>query len=301
MKKFTVISIALAMLMASATSFVMADETTPVVPAEEIVETTEPNAGNIDDTAEVEDADGAKSAKTANDKKEKPDKVKEEKPEKVKDDIDEENDNKDEIDDGNDDADDKDNIDDDKDNVDDEAEKAEKRKVSKELLEQKKAERKQAKLEIAAYIDEIKAIFKDSDVETRKEILAEIAEAKRALRDYSIGTFIKGIAVDFDKYDGVKPMIENNRTLTPLRAVSEAYGAEVVWEEETQTITITKDIIKIAMQIGSETAYVNEQEVQLDVAPKIIKNRTLVPIRFISETFNLNVEWDEESQTVVID
>ena len=55
------------------------------------------------------------------------------------------------------------------------------------------------------------------------------------------------------------------------------------------------------MQIGSETAYVNEQEVQLDVAPKIIKNRTLVPIRFISETFNLNVEWDEESQTVVID
>ncbi|MGM9551188.1 MAG: copper amine oxidase N-terminal domain-containing protein [Clostridia bacterium] len=168
-------------------------------------------------------------------------------------------------------------------------------------MEQKKAEREQAKLETKEYVDEIKAIFKDADVETRKEILACIAAAKAELKDYSIGTFVKGIAVDFDKYDGVEPVIQNNRTLVPLRAISEAYGAEVEWDGETQTIIITKDETVIVMQIGSEKAYVNDEEVTLDVAPKMVKYRTLVPLRFISEAFGFKVEWDQESLTVVID
>lgn len=176
-----------------------------------------------------------------------------------------------------------------------------KSKIDKEQLAQKKAELKEKKAETAAYIKEMKALFKDADPEARKEILDDIAAAKRELKDYSIGTFIKGIEVDYDKYDGVKPKIENGRTLVPVRAIAETYEADVVWDEVNQSITITKDDTAIVMQIGNLSAKVNDEEVTLEVAPKIIKDRTLVPIRFVLEALGLDVEWDQESQTIIVE
>lgn len=269
MKKFTVIAIALAIFMAGTTSFAYSKE-----------------AGT-----DISAVAGAAQEQNVpkKDKTEKPDKVKNDK-EEISDKVN---------------AEDKEEIDD-KENADDkengkEEEKISKRKINKELLEQKKEERRQEKLETAAFVKEMKELFHAADAETRKEILAEIAEAKRELKDYSIGTFIKGIAVDFDKYDGVKPVIENNRTLAPLRAVSEAFGADVLWEADTETITVSKDETKIVMQIGEKKAYVNNEAVTIDAAPKIVNGRTLVPIRFIAEAFDLGVAWDADSQTVVVE
>lgn len=176
-----------------------------------------------------------------------------------------------------------------------------KSKIDKEQLAQKKVELKEKKADTAAYIKEIKALFREADNEARKEILADIAEVKRDLKDYSIGTFIKGIEVDYDKYDGVKPKIENGRTLVPIRAIAEIYEAAVIWDEENQTITITKDETVIIMQIDNLSAKINDEEVPLEVAPKMIKNRTLVPIRFVLEALGLDVEWDQESRTIIVE
>ena len=95
-------------------------------------------------------------------------------------------------------------------------------------------------------------------------------------------------------------MIENGRTLVPIRAVSETLKAEVEWYDDTQEITVTKGDIFVKMAIGNSKAYVNGGEQQLDTPPTIRNGRTLVPLRFVAESLKLNVEWIDESRTIII-
>ena len=96
------------------------------------------------------------------------------------------------------------------------------------------------------------------------------------------------------------PMISSGRTMVPLRFVGEAFGAEFTYEASSKTIDIAFGSDKIRMQIGKKAAVVNGKEVVLDAAPFIVNGRTLVPIRFISETFGAEVVWDGVTKTVTI-
>lgn len=99
---------------------------------------------------------------------------------------------------------------------------------------------------------------------------------------------------------GTAPAIINDRTLLPVRAVVEEIGGDVAWDDETQTVILAcgKDIV--VLEINNMTAYHNEESHTLDAAPTIINDRTMLPIRFIAESFNFNVAWDGETQTVTI-
>lgn len=77
-------------------------------------------------------------------------------------------------------------------------------------------------------------------------------------------------------------------------------GAEVSWDGNTKTIGILKDNKNINLIIGNETATIDNLPTILDVPPQIIDGTTLVPIRFIAENFNCNVEWKGETKTVYI-
>lgn len=98
--------------------------------------------------------------------------------------------------------------------------------------------------------------------------------------------------------------IENDRTLIPMRAIFEAVGADVVWDEEMSTVhssrKIGEEVHYLTMQVGTPTAYVDGQPVELDVPAKIIEDRTFVPLRFVVESLGETVEWDQESMTVSI-
>ncbi|MGE5379734.1 MAG: copper amine oxidase N-terminal domain-containing protein [Methylocystaceae bacterium] len=107
---------------------------------------------------------------------------------------------------------------------------------------------------------------------------------------------LDGRQISFD----VPPVIENGRTLVPLRAIFEALGATVNWDETTQTVTAAKDNTTIKLRINSTTASLNGQPAALDVPAKIMKNRTLVPLRFVSEALGTDVNWNNENQTAVI-
>ena len=114
--------------------------------------------------------------------------------------------------------------------------------------------------------------------------------------DDDIKVTLDGQAIAFD----VQPQIIDERTMVPLRAIFEALGASVDWDQETQTVTAAKGDTKIALTIGKNVIYVNDKPIELDVAPLIIDERTLVPVRAIAESFGLDVDWDGENATVII-
>ena len=96
----------------------------------------------------------------------------------------------------------------------------------------------------------------------------------------------------------VWPDIINDRTMVPLRAIFEELGADVDWNGETRTVTSTKGETTIKLTIDDPVMYVNGEEVALDSPACIVENRTLVPVRAISEAFDLKVEWDSDTRTV---
>jgi hypothetical protein len=83
--------------------------------------------------------------------------------------------------------------------------------------------------------------------------------------------------------------VTNNRTLVPLRLVSELLGANVDWDEKRKTITVTEEETKISLTINSREANINGQTKMLDVPPSMLEGKTYVPVRFIAEALSADV------------
>lgn len=117
-----------------------------------------------------------------------------------------------------------------------------------------------------------------------------------------INVCINGTNVNFD----TPPIIHNDRTLVPMRKIFEEFGFQVEWLSETQTIIVTQNSRIIALQIGkSKIIYTDIKTnmtsiIQSDTPPIIYNNRTLIPIRVISEALGYTVEWNGEDQSVII-
>ncbi len=97
------------------------------------------------------------------------------------------------------------------------------------------------------------------------------------------------------------PVIIHDRTLVPLRAIFEALGANVNWYDATKTVTATNGTTNISLTIGSSIMYKNGEAILIDYAGEIINNRTMVPVRAVSEAFGAKVEWDNDNRTVHVD
>jgi Copper amine oxidase N-terminal domain. len=103
---------------------------------------------------------------------------------------------------------------------------------------------------------------------------------------------IDGVTIGSD----VRPEVKNNRTMVPLRVISENLGAKVNWSNS--EATITKDGLKVILKLNSKTAVVNGKSVTLDAAPYVKNNRVVVPLRFIAETFDCEVGYRNSVVTV---
>ncbi len=115
-----------------------------------------------------------------------------------------------------------------------------------------------------------------------------------------ITVLVDGKPVAFD----VAPVMKEDRVFIPLRAVGEALGAFVKWDEETQSVTIGRRGVLQHLTLENPTATIlsdyEKKEVTLDVAPFTINDRTLVPVRYIAEGFHSQVDWDNNTNTVII-
>ncbi len=121
-------------------------------------------------------------------------------------------------------------------------------------------------------------------------------EEHTATAEDEITVTIDGKPVAFDQ----PPILVNDRTLVPMRAIFESLGAIVDWQEETRTAIGRKDGVVIRIQIDNNLMMKNEDGIILDVPAQLVNSRTLVPIRAISEAFGCKVDWVEATKTVVI-
>jgi hypothetical protein len=96
-----------------------------------------------------------------------------------------------------------------------------------------------------------------------------------------------------EKLTDTAPMIKSDRTMVPIRFIAEAFGADVEWINETQSVIITLDGKTLHMTI-------DELLPGMDVSPFIHNDRTMVPLRYISEHFEANVVWDTETRNIYL-
>ncbi len=102
--------------------------------------------------------------------------------------------------------------------------------------------------------------------------------------------------IEFDQ----PPIIHNDRTLVPVRAIFEALGATVAWDGTTNMVTAERNGTTIKIIIGDSYMYKNGESIYLDVPAMIVNERTLVPVRAISEAVGCIVDWDGDNKQVII-
>jgi len=112
----------------------------------------------------------------------------------------------------------------------------------------------------------------------------------------NVSVYVDNEKIEFD----VNPVIENGRTLVPLRGVFEKLGAEVDWNKDISEVVIKDENNEIEMLLGKDKVMVNGEINDIDVATKMINSRTFAPLRFISEKLGHDVTWDASTNSVYI-
>jgi hypothetical protein len=124
-----------------------------------------------------------------------------------------------------------------------------------------------------------------------------------AASNSSVTVIIDGEVMDFD----AEPEIVNNITFVPMRGIFEALGLDVNWDDSRKEVSSYIDSDndpvsngEIILKIGSKTAICGTHINTLPVAPYIKNNRTMLPLRFLSEAVDCDVQWDSTTRTVTV-
>lgn len=139
------------------------------------------------------------------------------------------------------------------------------------------------------YVEVVTSGRDQDDSTTNRKIVITIGATTMA-----VGT--ETITLDTPAYINAE-----NYTELPLRAVSEAFGATVGWDDPSNTVTIMMGQRIVSMTIGSKTMYINGTPVQMNTAPEITNERTFIPVRDLANALGISkIDWNEASQTVTL-
>lgn len=127
-------------------------------------------------------------------------------------------------------------------------------------------------------------------------MLLVLFTATTVFADDNITVKVNGARIQFD----AQPRIENDRTIVPIRAIAEALGFYVDWNAGTQTASISKGDTTVVVTVDSNIARVNGKEVTLDMSAVIREDRTMIPLRFVSEALGCTVDWFGKNKIVAI-
>lgn len=143
---------------------------------------------------------------------------------------------------------------------------------------------------VDCFLDDETVQRKDGTKWTIKNKVERIKEAG----EISIVVNLKDLKTDVATY------IKNDRTMVPMRAIFEALGAEVIWDDATKTAIAVKGDAQVKITIGENVLYKNGEAITLDAVAEITNDRTMVPVRAISEAFGAEVKWDNDKKAVEI-
>lgn len=111
---------------------------------------------------------------------------------------------------------------------------------------------------------------------------------------------IKIFINDTELKTDVAPVIINDRTMVPMRAIFEALNAEVIWDNDKRQATGIKGEYKIILTVDSDVVVINNTETKID-SPAVLQNdRTMVPLRVVATALNADVDWDGDTKTVTV-
>lgn len=111
---------------------------------------------------------------------------------------------------------------------------------------------------------------------------------------------VNGDKQTIDSNNKVTPVLVNNTTLVPIRAIIEAFGGQVSWDSKSKKVTVTYNKNKVELTLNKTSALVNGKKVTSTVAPKEINGRTMVPLKFVSENLGLCVNWEGSTKSISI-
>ena len=142
----------------------------------------------------------------------------------------------------------------------------------------------------------------ESDGSARYGRVVDTAEVQGLLRErFGISYERYYVTLDGEKLSfDTAPIARNDRILVPLRGIAEALDFTVTWDQASNRVLCERGETRIALEIDSPNAWVNDEERVQDVAPLAYQNRTYVPLRFLSEAFGLDVQWNAEERTAVL-
>ena len=116
------------------------------------------------------------------------------------------------------------------------------------------------------------------------------------LWDDAIKIYVNGAHINSD----TNPVLVNDRTMVPIRAIAEKLGYSVSWFQEYQTVSMQKGSDLVQLSIGSNSLYHNSYNIIIDVAPLIYEDRTYLPVRAVTEAMGCEVEWNGSERVVYI-
>lgn len=138
-----------------------------------------------------------------------------------------------------------------------------------------------------SYVEVVTQARDQDDYTTNRKIVITIGATTMA-----VGT--ETVTLDAPAYINAE-----NYTELPLRAVSEAFGATVAWDDASRTVTVMMGQRIVSMTIGSKTMYINGTPVAMNTAPEITADRTFVPVRDLANALGISkIDWNEAAATV---
>ncbi|GGG14209.1 stalk domain-containing protein [Paenibacillus abyssi] len=126
--------------------------------------------------------------------------------------------------------------------------------------------------------------------------LIAVGEKEEAGIPDEIQVFINGNKQRFEQ----EPVMINGVTMVPMRDIFEALGADVTWNASTRTITAQTDKEHIQLRLDHTEGIVNGTKKSLQTEPVVINGKTMVPLRFVSESLGADVKWIKELKTIRI-
>jgi hypothetical protein len=153
-------------------------------------------------------------------------------------------------------------------------------------------------------IDTSNGVIDLSDSMRELELLRAVDRDSELFRVFKDNFYKKDVTLSLKDDDEYRAFIDEKteKGMAPVRFVSEQLDGHVQWIDETRQVVVTDfwSGRTIEMTIGSETAIVDGQPMNMGAPAMLVDGTTYVPVRFIAEQFDAQVDWDEETFTVLI-